>query len=109
MRQIRAGNLHYIGRSGEKDWDWVHDPKNDHGPETLFDLAMEAVAKHQRVREWVGETVLPKAEPEKVVYRMNEGRDRKGNGEVVAVVESLIVVFWGNLSSEPKYFVVWVI
>jgi len=73
MRQIRAGNLHYIGRSGEKDWDWVHDPKNDHGPETLFDLTMEAVAKHQRVHEWVGETVLPKAEPEKVVYRMNEG------------------------------------
>lgn len=73
MRQIRAGNLHYIGRPGEKDWDWVHDPKNDHGPETLFDLAMEAVANHPRVHEWVGTKVLPKAEPDKAVYRMHEG------------------------------------
>eukprot|EP00435_Cladocopium_sp_Y103_P019813 s2168_g4.t2 len=73
MRQIRAGNLHYIGRVGEKDWDWVHDPKNDHGPETLFDLAMEAVANHPRVHEWVGAKVLPKAEPDKAVYRMHEG------------------------------------
>ena len=73
MRQIRAGNLHYIGRRGEKDWDWVHDPKNDHGPETLFDLAMEAVANHPRVHEWVGTKVLPKAEPDKAVYRMHEG------------------------------------
>lgn len=74
MRQIRAGNLHYIGRPGDKDWDWVHDPKNDHAPETLFDLAMQAVANHPRVQEWVGNKVLPKAEPDKAVYRMNEGQ-----------------------------------
>lgn len=32
MRQIRQGNLHYIGRPGDKDWDIMHDARNDHSP-----------------------------------------------------------------------------
>lgn len=73
MRRIRAGDLRYIGRPGDKSWEAGMDPRNDHTPITLFDLAMQSVAAHPRVREWVGQTVRAVAEPDKVVYRMHEG------------------------------------
>ncbi|CAK9010529.1 unnamed protein product [Durusdinium trenchii] len=73
MRQIRAGNLQYIGRVGDKDWEQAHDADLDHSPETLFDLAMSALAAHPRVHEWLGTRVRPMAEPEHVLYRLHEG------------------------------------
>ncbi|CAJ1460879.1 unnamed protein product [Effrenium voratum] len=72
MRRIRQGDLRYLGKKGQ-NWERGMRPENDHSPETLFDLAMQSLVKHPRVQEWVGETVRPKAEPDKVVHRIHEG------------------------------------
>eukprot|EP00913_Durusdinium_trenchii_P035182 g32913.t1 len=71
LRSLR--NLQYIGRVGDKDWEQAHDADLDHSPETLFDLAMSALAAHPRVHEWLGTRVRPMAEPEHVLYRLHEG------------------------------------
>eukprot|EP00931_Biecheleriopsis_adriatica_P104696 TRINITY_DN79331_c0_g1_i1.p1 TRINITY_DN79331_c0_g1~~TRINITY_DN79331_c0_g1_i1.p1 ORF type:complete len:476 (-),score=105.65 TRINITY_DN79331_c0_g1_i1:22-1449(-) len=73
MRRIRAGDLNYIAKKGDKVWQEGMDASFDHNPESLFDLAMDSIAAHPRVHEWVGKTVNPRADPDKVVYRVHEG------------------------------------
>lgn len=73
MRRIRAGDLKYMTRPGDRAWEQGMDARYDHTPVTLFEESMTAIAVHPRVQEWVGETVLAKTEPDKVVYRIHEG------------------------------------
>ncbi|CAE7034523.1 unnamed protein product [Symbiodinium natans] len=103
MRRIRAGDVRYMGRPGDVAWEAALDPRNDHTPASLFDLAMQSVAAHSRVREWVGETVRAVAEPDKVVYRMHEGitevylgwnvRGQLGEAEVQVKASGSVVDF----------------
>ena len=57
MRQIRAGNLQYIGRVGDKDWEQAHDADLDHSPETLLlgsPNKPTACGNAERQQDWLG-------------------------------------------------------